>query len=34
MATEDNLLKDIGDVKVCRDFKILGAKVPIIFSGT
>ena len=34
MATEDNLLKDIRDIKVCRDFKILKVKVLNIFSGT
>ena len=34
MATEHNLLKIIGDIEVCTDFKMLKVKVPIIFFGT
>jgi hypothetical protein len=34
VATEHNLSKDIGDIKVCADFKMPEVKVPIIFSGT
>jgi hypothetical protein len=32
VATEYNLLKNIGDVEVYTDYKILKVKVPIIFS--
>ncbi len=31
---EYNLKENLGDIKVCIDFKILEVKVPIIFSGT
>jgi hypothetical protein len=31
VAIKDNLLKDIGDIKVYKDFKILEVKVLIIF---
>jgi hypothetical protein len=31
---EYNLLKIIGDLKVCTDFRMLQVKVPIIFFGT
>jgi len=34
VAIEYNLLKDIGDIKIYRDFKILEVKVLIIFFGT
>jgi hypothetical protein len=34
VATEYNLLKIIGDIEVCTDFKMLKVKVPIIFFGT
>jgi hypothetical protein len=33
VAIKDNLLKDIGDIKVYKDFKILEVKVLIIFSS-
>jgi hypothetical protein len=31
---EHNLQENIGDIKVCTDFKMLEVKVLIIFSGT
>jgi hypothetical protein len=34
VAIEHNVLKIIGDIKVCTDFKMLQVKVPIIFFGT
>jgi hypothetical protein len=34
VATEYNLGKIIGDIKVCIYFKIFKVKVPINFSGT
>jgi hypothetical protein len=33
VAIEHNVLKIIGDIKVCTDFKMLQVKVPIIFFG-
>jgi hypothetical protein len=30
---EHDLYKNIGDIYVCTDFKILKVKVPIIFLG-
>jgi hypothetical protein len=34
VATEHTLEKNIGDIKVCTNFKMLQVKVPIIFFGT
>jgi hypothetical protein len=34
VVIEYNLHKDIRDIYVCVDFKILKVKVPIIFFGT
>jgi hypothetical protein len=34
VATEHNLLKNIGDVEVCTDFKMLKVKVQCIFFST
>jgi hypothetical protein len=30
---EHNLLKSIGDIKVCKDFEMFKVKVPIIFPA-
>lgn len=34
MATGHDLYKNIGDIGVCTEFKMLKVKVPVIFLGT
>jgi hypothetical protein len=34
VATEHDIYKNMGDIYVCTDFKMLKVKVPIIFLGT